>query len=259
MKINLHFLLILPMLAILATNAAFWEFIYGPQIDQEPGGVKVYTYALFGGFTLAIILWGRYMQSLERWWLWVTLAAIGGLMLESYADTGSWLVYPHVFSKLFMLLIMFGTYAFYRRYGLPSMGQLMGALTFVLLANLVVFHRDSLSLSAFAENERGFQSSSAYLLVPVALYCLNRYLTHGGVVVLFGFFFCLPLIIFLQHRSVWIATVIAIPIDLWLMRRSPSARFSFPQLLALVVLPGILGSLGVTAVVLNEYGGHGQR
>jgi hypothetical protein len=36
MKINLRFILILPLLAVLATNAAFWEFIYGPQVDQEP-------------------------------------------------------------------------------------------------------------------------------------------------------------------------------------------------------------------------------
>ena len=95
-----------------------------------------------------------------RKWMWVVLAAIGGLMLESYADQGSWMAYPHVFSKLFVLLIVFGVYAFHRRFGLPSMGQLIGALTFVLVANLLVFHRDSLSLSAFAENERGFGSSS---------------------------------------------------------------------------------------------------
>ena len=252
MKIRLNFLLILPLVAVLATNAAFWEFIYGPQIDQEPEGVKLYTYALFAASFGSMVLYGRYMEPLIRNWMWVVLAAIGGLMLESYAGHGSWMVYPHVFSKLFMLLIMFGIYAFHRRFGLPPMGQVIGVLTFVLLANLLVFHRDSLSLSAFADNERGFGSSSAYLFVPIALYCLNRYLSHGGLLVLGFFFFCLPLIIFLQHRSVWIATAVAIPLDLLLLRRTPGVRFSFPKLIMLVVLPGILGSLGATALVLNN-------
>jgi O-antigen ligase len=252
MKINLRFLLVLPLLAVLATNAAFWEFIYGPQVDQEPEGIKLYTYLLFALSVTSIVFYGRYMEPLIRKWMYVVLACIGGLMLESYADQGSWMAYPHVFSKLFVLLIMFGVYAFHRRFGLPSMSQLIGALVFVLLANLLVFHRDSLSLSAFAENERGFGSAAAYLFVPVTLYCLNRYLTHGNVLMLLSFFVCLPLIIFLQHRSVWIATAIAVPLDLLLLLRTPGANFSFTKVVMLVALPAILGSLGVTMVVLNN-------
>ncbi|MFD1467595.1 O-antigen ligase family protein [Hymenobacter caeli] len=252
MKIKLHFLLILPLLAVLATNAAFWEFIYGFQVDQEPNGVKLYTYGLFAAAFAAMVFYGRYMERLIRWWMWVVLAAIGGLMLESYANQGSWMAYPHVFSKLFVLLIMFGIYCFHRRFGLPSLGQLLGVLALVLVANLLIFHRDSLSFTAFAENERGFGSSAAYLFVPVALYCLNRYLTHGRLLLLGGFFLCLPLIIFLQHRSVWIATAVAIPLDLLLLRRTPGVRFSFTKAFMLVVVPGILGSLGATALVLNN-------
>ncbi|MGI4834035.1 MAG: O-antigen ligase family protein [Janthinobacterium lividum] len=252
MKIRLNFLLIMPLLAVLATNAAFWEFIYGPQIDQEPEGVKLYTYGLFAGFTACLLLYGRSMEPLIRNWMWVVLAVIGGLMLESYANQGSWLAYPHVFSKLFMLLIVLGLYAFYRRFGLPSLGQVIGVLVLVLIANLLIFHRDSLSLSAFAENERGFASSSAYLFLPVVLYCLNRYLAKGGLLLLLGFFMSLVFILFLQHRSVWIATVIAVPIDLLLLRRSANVRFSFNKVLLLVALPAGLGSLGVGAIVLNN-------
>lgn len=252
MKIRLSFPVVLPLLTVLATNAVFWEFIYGPQLDQEPGSIKAYTYGLFALGAGATVLYWRYFEPFMRLWLWVLLAAIAWLVLESYANQGAWLAYPHVFSKLFMLLITLGIYAFHRRFGLPSLGQLFSILMLVLLANLLVFHRDSLSLTAFAENERGFQSSSAYLLVPVALYCLNRYLLRGGWLMLLSFFFCLPLILFLQHRSVWIATVIAIPLDVLLLRRTPGARFSFPKMLALIVLPLLLGSLGAGAIVLNS-------
>lgn len=252
MKLRLHFLLTVPLLAVLATNAAFWEFIYGPQVDQEPDGIKLYTYALFAASAGALVLYARYMEPLVRTWMWVVLAAIGGLMLESYANQGSWMAYPHVFSKLFMLLITLGTYAFYRRFGLPNLGQVVGVLVLVLLADLLVFHRDSLSLSAFVENERGFGSSSAYLFVIIALYCLNRFLGGGGTWMLVGFFLSLVFILFLQHRSVWIAMVISAPLDLLLLRRARQVQFSFGRVLALVALPLALGSMVVGFVVINN-------
>ncbi|HEX8504042.1 MAG TPA: hypothetical protein VF630_01640, partial [Hymenobacter sp.] len=115
----MSFPLILPLVAVLATNAAFWEFVYGPQIDQEPEGVKLYTYLLFAASAGALVLYGRYLEPLVKKWLWVVLAALAGLVVESYANQGSWMAYPHVFSKLLVLLIMFGICAFYRRFGLP--------------------------------------------------------------------------------------------------------------------------------------------
>jgi hypothetical protein len=207
---------------------------------------------LFAASMGCIVLYGRYLEPIMRLWLYVVLAAIGGLMLESYANWGSWMVYPHVFSKLLVLLILFGIYTFHRRFGMPPLRQLFNVLTLVLLANLLVFHRDSLSMSAFVENERGFGAAAAYLFVPITLFNLNGYLVKGRLSSLLFFFFCLPLIIFLQHRSVWIATAVAIPINVLLLRRVPGVRFSIPKFVMLVVLPLILGSIGVTAVVLNN-------
>ncbi|GGF01587.1 O-antigen ligase family protein [Hymenobacter cavernae] len=252
MKISLRFLLLLPMLAVLATNAAFWEFVYGPQVDQEPDAIKLYTYMLFAASMGCIVLYWRHIAPIMRLWILITLACIGGLMLESYGNWGLVMVYPHVFSKLLVLLILFGIYTFYRRFGMPPLRQLFNVLTIVLLADLLVFHRDSLSASAFVENERGYGAAAAYLFVPITLFNLNSYLVKGRISSLLFFFFCLPLIIFLQHRSVWIATAVAIPINVLLLRRVPGVRFSLPKLVMLIVLPAILGSIGVTAVVLDN-------
>lgn len=252
MKINLRFLLIFPLFAVLATSKAFWEFAFGSFVDQEPEELKYLTYALLGGSLVAIVLYWRYMQSLIRQWFLVWVAIIGWLVMESYANWGSLLVYPHVFNKFFVLLITFGIYAFHRRFGLPPFRQLINLTLFVLLLNLVAFHRDSLSLSAFVENERGFNAASAYLFVLIGLVCLNSYLVRGSVLSLMIFFLCLPLIILLQHRSVWIAMIIAIPLDVLFLRWGRVARFSGTKLIMLVAFPAIMGSVGVTMLVLDS-------
>ncbi|HEX8425464.1 O-antigen ligase family protein [Hymenobacter sp.] len=252
MKINLRFLLILPMLAVLCTNAVFWEFAFGYMVDQEPEQLKYLNYALLAGSLAAVLLYWRYMQPLIRIWFYVWAGVVGWLMLESYAGWDSVLVYPHVFNKFFVLLNIFGIYAFHRRFGLPSFRQLINVLLVMMMANLLIFHRDSLSLSAFVENERGFNSGSAYLFVLVALFNLNTYMLRGSMTSLLVFFLCLPLIIFLQHRSVWIATIIAVPLDLLLLRWARVARFSMSKLTLLVGLPLVLGSLGITMIVFNS-------
>lgn len=252
MKISLRFLLLLPMLAVLATSRVFWEFAFSAKSDQEPEQIKLLNYALLAGSLAAVVLYWRYLEPLMRRWGAVVLACIGGLMLESYAEWSSWLVYPHVFNKLFVLLLIFGIYAFHRRYGLPPMQQLINVLVVVAFANLLLLHRDSLSLSAFVENERGFNSGSTYLLVLVALFKLNDYLLRRSTMSLLVFFLCIPLILFLQHRSVWIALLIALPLDMWLLSRARAVRFSSTKLATLIGLPLIAGSLGIMFIVLDN-------
>lgn len=252
MKIRLHFLRILPMLAVFCTSSVFWEFLYGSMADQEPEQLKYLNYALLAGGLASVVLYWRYMQPLVQKWFFVWVGVIVWLVLESYAGWGKWLVYPHVFNKFFVLLLTFGIYAFHRRYGLPPFRQLINVLLFVLLLNLLVLHRDSLSFSAFVENERGFNSSAAYLFVLVALFFLNRYLVQNSLFALLIFFVCLPLILFLQHRSVWIATIIALPLDLLFLRWAKAARFSTVKMTLLVALPAIMGALGIMTIVLDN-------
>ncbi|WP_324674394.1 O-antigen ligase family protein [Hymenobacter sp. GOD-10R] len=252
MKIRLDFLRILPMLAVFCTCSVFWEFLYGSMVDQEPEQLKYLNYALLGGGLACVILFWRYMQPIVKKWFLAWVCVIVWLVLESYAGWNSWLVYPHVFNKFFVLLITFGLYAFHRRYGMPPFSQLINVLVLVLMANLLILHRDSLSLNAFVENERGFNSSSAYLLVIVALFFLNRFLLRNSFTALLIFFVCMPLIVFLQHRSVWIATIIAVPVDLLLLRLAKTTRFSPAKMILLIGLPAILGSLGLTMIVLNN-------
>ncbi|UOQ76606.1 hypothetical protein MUN84_19065 [Hymenobacter sp. 5516J-16] len=72
-------------------------------------------------------------------------------------------------------------------------------------------------MSAFLENERGFDVTSAFLLLLPALYYFNQYLSRGGLPQLVVFFVLLALIVFLQHRTVWLTTALALVLNVLLV------------------------------------------
>ena len=115
----------------------------------------------------------------------------------------------------------------------------MGLLLLGLATNLVLYHRDALSLSAFLDNERGFSSTSAMLLLLPTLYYFNQYLAHGGMARLLVFFLGAALILFLQHRSVWLSMGVALALNglLVSLGRVAGARLSSARLLPMVLLP----------------------
>lgn len=236
MKISIRFLYLLPVVGILLTAEGISDFLFrGADSPRQPQlGLGLLGAALVGS-----VWFFRRMERVMQRWLLGLLAALLGLALESYAGWNSWLVYPHVFSKLLVLFYVFAVYGFHRRYGLPPMGLLMGGLLGSLLASLLLFHPEALSVSAFLENERGFVAQSAILLLLPTLYYFNQYLAHGGMPRLLVFFGGLLCIVFLQHRSVWVSTSVALGLNAGLVAwgRVAGARFSSRRLLPMVLLP----------------------
>ncbi|GAB2779034.1 hypothetical protein HNQ93_001557 [Hymenobacter luteus] len=250
MKISLRFRHVLPVLVVVATDRAFTDFVFPDPDDPRLG---LYNYAITG-FSLLLIGWYfRYLSPVMRRWLLVTLAATAALALESYNGWGTPLVYPHVFAKLLILLPIFALYAYYRRHPLP-LPLFMGLLLGGLVINLAFYHPEALSVSAFLENERGFDVTSAFLLLLPALYHFNHYLTRGGLLRLAVFFLILGLIVFLQHRTVWLTTALALALNGLLVAagRVAGARLSMPRLLPVVLMPLIAGLLGGAALVLDN-------
>lgn len=252
MKLSLRFLFLLPVLAVLCTDRAFTEFVLADEGSPMLAQFGLLLLAMSTGFT---VLYYRYMAPPMRRWLWVWVAALAGLALESYAGWGSWMVYPHVFSKLLVMLHVFGIYAFQRRFGLPPFGLLMGTVLLGLLANLAIYHPDALSLSAFLDNERGFASTSAMLLLLPTLYYLNQYLARGGLLRLLAFFGGAALVIFLQHRSVWVAMGVALVLNagLLLLGRLDGGRPSLTRLLPMVLIPLLVLISGGLVALSNPH------
>ena len=248
MRLNIRFLYLLPVLALVFTDRAFTEFAFP---DEDSPLLASYGLLLLGGSCGIVALCYRYLGPLMQRWLLVVVAALGVLSLESYVGWQTWMVYPHVFAKFLVMIHVFAIYAFHRRFGPPPFGLLMSLLLLGLLANLAIYHPDALSLSAFLDNERGFASTSAMLLLLPTLYYFNQYLTRGGLLRLLTFFMGAALIIFLQHRSVWVAMGAALALNavLLLLGRVEGARLSSARLLPMVLLPlFVLVSGGLVAL-----------
>jgi len=250
MKLSLRFLYLLPLLGILLSDSAFTEFIFP---GEDSPMLALYGRVLLAFSCVILLFCYRYQLPVMRGWLLLLIAALGELALESYAGWHSWMVYPHVFAKYLALMHVFAIYAFHRRFGLPPFGLLMGLILVGLGVNLVFYHPDALSLSAFLNNERGFDSTSAMLLLLPTLYYFNQYLTCGGLLRLMIFWGGVLLIIFLQHRSVWIAMIIALMLNglLLILGRVAGARLSSARLLPMVLLPLFVLISGGLAIISN--------
>ena len=240
-------LLLLPLLLAFGTEAAFSEFFSATQDD--PALVR-YELGL-PVLGLGVACWyARRMEPVVRWGLWLTVAYLLALLLEGY-NNGT--LYNHVFSKVLVIFLMYGTYGFYQPRGVPALRLLVGLLFGVLVLNLLLEHPEAISKRAFLDQERGFSATSALLLVLPVLLCLNWFLQRGSLLALAGFFGGLVLVVFLQHRSVWIATSVALVVNVGLLGwRVPSVRFSAHRLGLLLVLPAAIGFLGGLATVLNN-------
>jgi O-antigen ligase len=66
------------------------------------------------------------------------------------------------------------------------------------------------------------------------------------------FLVCLGMVVFLQHRTVWIAAAVSLPVNLLLLRRVQGVRFSLQRILMLSVLPLLTVLVGGLATVLEN-------
>ncbi|MDJ0367189.1 O-antigen ligase family protein [Hymenobacter sp. H14-R3] len=252
MIISTRPLKLLPLVLVLGLDPSVWEFFLKPGSGDDPALGQLQLALLALGLGAAVWYWRSMEPAMGRFML-LTVAYLLGLMLDSYATHGTWIIYMHVFSKVLVLFMLYGTYGYYHRRGLPPLRPLVGLLLLLLVVNLATQHPEALSLKGFLDNERGFSADSALLLLLPTLLCLNWFLQRSSPWALLGFFIGLVLIIFLQHRSVWIATLVALPINLVLgLRRVPGLRISTQRLVLLVALPLALGSVAGLATLLQN-------
>lgn len=248
MKISVRPLkLLLPLLLVFFTESGFNEFFFtspdDPLLIQYNLAVLVLSLGVAGWY------WRR-MEPVVRWGMLLTVVYLLALLLEAYSMGA---VYIHVFSKVLVLFVLYAAYGFYYQRGLPPMKLVAGVMLIVLILNLFIEHPEAVSVRAFLEHDRGFSATAALMLVLPTVLCLNWYLQRGNLLVLAFFFIGLAMIVFLQHRSVWITTLIALPVNLLLLAwRVPSVRFSLQRVLLLVLLPVVVGIVGGLATVLGN-------
>jgi hypothetical protein len=168
-------------------------------------------------FTVLPFLFIKEFSPFMRTWFYVYVAYFAFLCLESFYDYQTPLKYLHVSSKIMVCLSIFGVYGFYKGFG--DKITIKGLIFFILLGfalNAILVNSRAFSLGAFLANDRGLASESVYLLIIPLLYNLNSFMKTNNVVNMLSFFILFGIIMFLQHRTVWISMGFALILYFWL-------------------------------------------
>ncbi|WP_234997129.1 O-antigen ligase family protein [Hymenobacter roseosalivarius] len=204
-----------------------------------------------GCIPLSILLY-KYLSGIARYVFWCALAGIGLLMAESYLLYDVPFVYPHVFQKIMVLFTLPAIYGIYTIIGRITLPDLIGMIWIALVLNVSIINPDALSMGAFVNHERGLVASSVYLLVLPLLFHFNTYLQTLKPLQLALFFVAAITILFFQHRTVWVVSVISLAINVILLLGKERQRLSFKALLPLFGIPAIILFLTITTLAVSN-------
>jgi O-antigen ligase len=196
-------------------------------------------------FTLLPFLFLKEFSPFMRNWFYLYVAYFVFLCLESFYDYNTPLKYLHVSSKIMVCLSIFGVYGFYKRFG--DKITIKGLIFFILLGfalNAILVNSRSFSLGAFLANDRGLASESVYLLIIPLLYNLNSFMKTNNLINMLSFFILFGIIMFLQHRTVWISMGFALVVNFIFLARTDIR----PQATAFVLAGTFIAIIGVSVV-----------
>ena len=225
-------------------------FLHGPpELSEEPleGQRKISAgIAIF----LTLVRFKKLPPFLRNVFI-VAMAYICIIALESFYTYGTFFIYPHVFGKFFVLFSCMAVYVFFR--GAKEWvytASLMIMVSFFLW-DLLVHYPDVLSLGSFMEIERGLHASTVMFLMCAWLYAFNSYLPTLKVHWLLVFFALSALILFLNHRTVWLASISCMSMNLFLINTKGKERYSGTAFTPIILVP-LIAVVLVFAYVFSE-------
>ncbi len=182
---------------------------------------------------------------------WIIHAALFLLVLESLYKYGKPMIYPHVFSKVFLLYFMFTCYIFFKDATQSAIRTCIFLLAGVFFFDLFVHYPTVLSMASFIDVERGFSSYSTHFITLPLFFFLNRYLAERKMILLLFFFVFCGMVLFLNHRSVWMATGFGMALNMLYIFYKGKEPVPLPAVTPIVVIP-ILFSTMVLSFVLAD-------
>jgi hypothetical protein len=150
---------------------------------------------------------------------------------------------------LFTLPAIYGIYTMIGRIILPD---LIGMIWVALILNVSIINPKALSMGAFVNHERGLAASSVYLLILPLLFHFNNYLQTRKPLQLALFFVAAIAILFFQHRTVWVVSVISLAINVVLLFGAARQRLNFKTLLPLFAIPVLFIALTLTTLAVSN-------
>jgi hypothetical protein len=242
-KLNPYLLVII---FVLFSDRLLLDFFIHP--DEHSAGSRDYVTAL--AFLTSIIIFPQLNKFLKIW-LFLVFLVLGFLFLESYYHYRTFTMYPHVFSKITQAFLVTFAYAFFRDSSKKYVRNIVYLIIVVFIAHLVFIKPYVFSFESFLDTERGVTAATLLLLVLPAIYLFNYYMAHGKMATLFLLLIVLVLILFLQHRSVWMATLTAFIINIILVKKKGDFSINFGSIAMIFLVPFVIGLI-FSSLVLSK-------
>lgn len=244
LPVALYFLLVLFPMELGQT------LLHGPASEAtEPveGPRKIIT-----GIALVITL-ARFkrLPPFLRNLFYIAFAYICVLALESYYTYGTFFVYPHVFGKFFVLFSCMAVYIAFRNAQEWAFTAALLLMMAIFMTDILVYYPDVLSIGSFMNIERGLHATNVFFLMCVWLYAFNSYLPTLKVQWLVVFFVAAGFILFLNHRTVWLASITSFAVNLFLVNLRGKERYSPTAFTPIIVIP-VIAAMLVFAYVFSE-------
>jgi hypothetical protein len=244
MKINLNFLYLAPLFLVFMTDNMFYSVFIAGEAPDDRALTNIVTAISY----LVPLLLINKMNPKLRIWYFIVNGYMIILMLESYYTYGTPFVYPHVFAKISKLFLIFYIYTIYKKYDKLKLDLVVYTIIIFFICNIILVNSHALSVASFTNHERGLSAHEVYFLLLPCLFFFNKYLLNKKQLNLILFFIFLGFIIFFQHRTVWMATLAALIVNLILTNWRSKAPFTISTFIPLAFYSAI-GSIVILSFV----------
>jgi hypothetical protein len=224
------------------TDGLFYDIIFGKAGGEDrEGSYNPEKYITMFAFLVTIFFINKFQGSIRNLVLIVYLYMVI-LMLESYYWYGSFFVYPHVFGKIMAFFLITSGYLMFQGVDSKKLGNVILLIVTAFFVHAALVRPEVFTIGSFLATERGFAASSTYMLLLPCLFYLNKYFFNKKIASLLIFFAFAGIILFLQHRTVWLSTIAALIVNLLLLNKS-NADIGIKSFVPIISIPLIAGFL----------------
>ena len=212
MHLKKEYFYVIPLLLILFLDPLFNPFPYKGEFNLYHQTLLIVSKLLpFGALAYILIAIGN-QNRIITWLVFLPITYFIFLVGESLYLYNSFFQFPHVGLKIMDLFICAGI-CFYFSGDRKIPFKLLMNIVLAALIIKVAFEPSILSSTAFIQHERGLPSASAFLLLLPSIYFFNAYIKDQNYFDLAKFLILFGFIIFIQHRTVWVATFFAFSVN----------------------------------------------
>jgi len=219
---------LIPFLIFLAVEELFMPISIGPLKEAQHPYIaisnNIYKVLNYVALLVAFFYFYRLEGYLRNVFFIVTIY-FTFLVFESLYRYNSFIQYNHVVEKIAHFYVFFAFIVFLKNYSTIKWRFIMNLLIAAIIMKILL-DPGLLSLQSFLNHDRGLSSQVIVILTLPFFYFLNYYLLERKTIDLIKVIFLLFILIYFQHRTIWVVTGLGILLDFFLMSKFGNVKFS---------------------------------